>query len=541
MPSSSKAFEKGAEREDRMQVDSNYVPYRSELNFFQGDNSISELDLLFYEELQILASLGALDDQYLDNLSPPFQACRDGLASNEPQDSKPNEEKRSYAFPSVSLEILRHCRSRAGAADGEKRDEAKGQWASPPTLSVSQMIELAVRNFLHSNSEIAISHPHKTAFSSISKSEAKDIQLVQNLVLCAEEVCNHRYDCARELLEEFSKLSSSSTNVMQRLVYYFAESLRDTIEIETRGLVNTRPLEFIPPISATAALLEKLPFNQVMQFAGVQAVLDHISSCRKVHILDLGLYGGLRHAVLMQALATRSECPLQHLKITAVATQSNLLIEEEAGIRLQNLAKSLNLSFSFHVISFEDILSLHQNDLCPDPEETVVVQASHALRFMIPKLENLMAVLRSIVPHVMIITEVGGNVDSPVFVNRFIEALFYFGAGFDYVGHCLKDDLKLREYVESKLFSPSIRHIVAAEEENRKFRIVGINFWREIFARFGMAETELSKLALNHANSVLNMFDCCNFCNLGLDGNSLVVGWKDTPIFSLSAWKFQKI
>ncbi|KAL1545332.1 DELLA protein RGL1-like [Salvia divinorum] len=368
---------------------------------------------------------------------PSFQAC----SSNEPREWQPShEEKRPHAFPSAAVEILRRCRSRAGAEDdGLKRDEAKGQRqrAPPPTLSVTQLIKMAMRSFTHTDSKTgkdfhhsAVIHPYRAAFS---RSKSEDIRLVQDLLSCAWAVSNHSNNCASEFLEEFSKLSSGSTNVTQRLVYYFAESLRDRILP-----VNTRPSELIPPISETADLIEKLPFNQVMQFAGVQAVLDHVSSCARVHVVDLGLYGGLRHAVLMQALATRSGCPMQHLKITAVAAQLNLLVEEESVLR-------------------------------PDPEETVVVQAAHILRFMIPKLENLMLAVRSLNPHVMIIIEVEANVDSKL----------------------------------------SIRHVVAAEEEERKFRIIGINFWRGVFG--------------------------------SLDGNSLIVGWKDTPPFSLSAWKFHKI
>ncbi|XP_047979147.1 DELLA protein RGL1-like [Salvia hispanica] len=524
MSSSSKAFE----RENHVQTYS-----------FQGDESICESDLLFHEELP--THFPALDDLYLDKAFLSFQAC----SSNEPRDWQPSqEEKRPYAFPSAAMEILRRCRSRAGAEDGgSQRDRAKGksQRAPPPTLSVIQLIELAMRSFTHSDSKTgkdfhhsAVIYPNRATFS---RSKSEDIRLVQDLLSCAQAVSNHNNDCASEFLKEFSKLSSGSTNVMQRLVYYFAESLRDRIL-----QVNTRPLELIPPISDTAALIEKLPFNQVMQFAGVQTMLDHISSCARVHVVDLGLYGGLRHAVLMQALATRSGCPIQHLKITAVAAQTHVQVEEEVvGVRLQNLAKSLNMSFSFHVITSEDILDLNQSILRPDPEETVIVQAAHILRFMIPKLEILMLAVRSLNPHVMIIIEVEANVDSKVFVNRFAEALLFFGAGFDYLEHCLKDDLAARNYAESVLFSPSIRHVVAAEEEERKFRMVGINFWRGVFVRFGMTETELSKLALNHANSVLNMFDCRGCCRLGLDGNSLIVGWKGTPIFSLSAWKFQKI
>ncbi|XP_042016270.1 scarecrow-like protein 18 [Salvia splendens] len=198
------------------------------------------------------------------------------------------------------------------------------------------------------------------------------------------------------------------------------------------------------------------------------------------------------------------------------------------------------MSFSFHVITSEDILDLNQSILRPDPEETVVVQAAHILRFMIPEPEILMLAVRSLNPHVMIIIEVEANVDSKVFVNRFAEALLFFGAGFDYLEQCLKDDLAARNYAEFVLFSPSIRHIVAAEEEERKFRIVGINFWRGGFVRFVMAETELSKLVLNHANSVLNMFDCRGSCRLVLDGNSLIVGWRIHQYFHYLHGSFRR-
>lgn len=288
MSSSSKAFAKQPERENHVQFDISSVedsieaiPYCSELDFFQGDNNIAESDLLSYEELQLLAHFGAFDDLCLDIVSPPFQACTDDLATlsrNEPQDSQPNQEIRPYSLPSASLEILRHCRSRVGDINGEKRDGAMGKCVSPPPLTVNLMIELAIRNSIPSNSETrknlsGISqYPQKAACSSISKGNFKDIRLLQNLFSCAEKVCNHHYDYASELLEELSKLNSNPTNVIQRLVYYFADSLRGKIELERGILVNTSPLEFVPSISATAAFLEKLPFNQVMQFAGIQAV-----------------------------------------------------------------------------------------------------------------------------------------------------------------------------------------------------------------------------------------------------------------------------
>lgn len=569
MYSSCKASEKGAKRENQIQVNSKGVDdsvgaisYDSEHEIFQGLDDIGDPGQFpsKNEELQLLAHVGALTDLHSAIVSPPFQACGENsqmLSSTKPQDPKhtePNEKNKSRAFSSASLEVLRHCISRVGAVGGKKRrvlsNETKGQRAYPSMLSVTHIVELAAGNFIHSYSEIgkslsAFSHPYKTSFFGLSSDNAKDIQLVQDLLICAEKVSNQQYGCASKLLEECSKLSFGRTNVVQRLVYYFTKALHDKVERETgrstgKGLVNKWPLESIASISETAAFLERLPFNQVTQFAGIQSVVDHVSARAKVHVIDLEIHGGLRLAILMQALVTGSECSLEHLKITAVATQSNLQLEE-AGIRLKNLAKFLNLNFSFHVISLEDILDLQQNILGLDRGETVVVQAAHTLRYMIAKpnlLENFMRAIRRINPHVMIITEVEANINSPVFVNRFAEALFFFGAYFEYVEYWLKNDCAERAFVESRLFSPSISHIVAAEGEERKFRFVGLNVWREFFARFGMMEIELSKLAIDHANLVLDMFDCRHSCVLGLNEKSLTVGWKDIPIFSLSAWKF---
>lgn len=94
--------------------------------------------------MQILGDFGAVD-YYFDMFLHYFQACTND-SRDEPQDSQPNQETRPYAFPSASLDILRNFRSIIGAVDGGgKRDEA--------TLSVSQMIEVSVRYFIHSNTE----------------------------------------------------------------------------------------------------------------------------------------------------------------------------------------------------------------------------------------------------------------------------------------------------------------------------------------------------------------------------------------------------
>lgn len=534
---------------DSVEADS----YYSNLGFFHGqeNNASNPGDLI----LSDLAHISGLDDLYLDIVSPPFQACGDDirlLSSIISQDPKlvevPNHEedrKNPYPFPSESMEILKHCRSRVGRVSGRKIHGPRCDSASSSSLSTNHIIELAASNFIQSNSRT--SHPYATSLLGLSSEDAKDIQLVQDILSCAEKVADQKYDRAGKLLEECKNTSFGKTTTIQRLVYYFSEGLQEKIERETgrftgKSRANKWSSDSIIPSSATAALHQKLPLTQVNVFAGIQSMVDQVSDHSKVHIIDLQVRCGVHHTILMQALASRSERPLVHLKITAVAMNSKRLVIEESGIRLRNEARSLNLNFSFNVISLEDILALEENPFDLDDEEAVIVHASYVLEHMITnpnRLESLMRVIKNTNPLVMIISEAESNGNSPIFVNRFVESLFFYGAYFDCMEECMKNDTEDRTVIESMIFGPAIGNILAAEGEERKLRTVGIDIWRAFFARFGMVEIELSKMALFHANLVRKNFECGDSCTIGLNGSCLIIGWKGTPVSSLSAWKFE--
>lgn len=50
----------------------------------------------------------------------------------------------------------------------------------------------------------------------------------------AEKVSNQQYDHTSRLLKQCDKMSCKTSNTVQRVVYYFAEALREKIERETR-------------------------------------------------------------------------------------------------------------------------------------------------------------------------------------------------------------------------------------------------------------------------------------------------------------------
>ncbi|KAI9181330.1 hypothetical protein LWI28_013900 [Acer negundo] len=140
----------------------------------------------------------------------------------------------------------------------------------------------------------------------------------------------------------------------------------------------------------------------------------------------------------------------------------------------------------------------------------------------------------------MVVVESEANHNSPSFVNRFTEALFFYSAYFDSLETCLDQDIETRTTME-EILNKGIRSIVAMEGSDRITRSIKIDVWRAFFTRFRMVEIGFSDSCLYQANLVLKRFPYANCLNLDhMNGKSLITGWKGTPIHSLSVWKFSR-
>ncbi|KAG6731609.1 hypothetical protein I3842_01G138000 [Carya illinoinensis] len=461
----------------------------SDSGIYQED--LSEEDFNFSQHQQQEASFsenGLLDDLQFHAISPQLHTCLEEIA-------------KLGEFPTLIPEVQTVKWGQSNRAKLE--------------LSTEEIVRLAGAGFIQSTSQAADGpsmpiHPFDLDFCGLSDDERRDMELAESLFASAEKAGSQQFERARKFLNQCDHLSSNTGNPVQRVVYYFSEALRQKIDRET-GRNTSKDSgkspsidvdkELMNPSPPTLANHEELPFCQVTQFAGIQAIIKNTVEARKIHIIDLGIRNGVQWTILMQALATRCECPLELLKITAVGTTSKHLLME-TGKRLASFAQSLNLPFSFNVVMVSDMLDLREDLFELDADET---------------LESIMEVVRSINPCIMFVTEIEANHNSPAFVSRFVEALFYF---------------------KSKFFGKGIRNIVAAEGEERKIRNVKIDVWRAFFARYGMLETEFSTSSLYQASLLVKKFRCEKSFTLDMNGKCLITLWKVTPICSLSAWKF---
>ncbi|XP_031111893.1 DELLA protein RGL2-like [Ipomoea triloba] len=497
-------------------------------------------------QILVLVNSPTLQDLYLDAaVQPPF-------------DESSNKETHPAILPS-SLALLKRFGRRFSKLKGQKKTNPRRKRAEESDnpskkLSTDAILRLAGHNFIQS-----FSHHDSTFFLGLSDQDRKDVELVGYLLSAAEKVGQSDYDSAEILLTRCDELSSHQGNSVERLVHYFSQSLWAKIFCQTdssslffqqdleEALMNLRPC---------IAYHQKVPITQVFQFTSIQTVIEHVEDARKVHIIDLEIRSGVQWTILMQSFA-ESPCP-EHLKITALqANKHHSKIEEETGMRLRSFAQSLNLCFSYNLVALDDLLNDNKeisfsalSGFQPDgeekeqeeeEEETVIVYASCFFTTMISKqekMESLMRVIKNVNPRVMFLTEVEANMNSVGFVNRFTEALFYYGAYFDALEDCMKSDEANRTTMEAKHFGQGIRNVVASEGESRVIRHVSIKVWREFFVRFGMEEMELSTPSVYQATLVLKRFGCGKSCTLDMDGKALTVGWKGTPLLSLSAWKF---
>ncbi|KAK9179201.1 hypothetical protein WN943_028400 [Citrus x changshan-huyou] len=380
-------------------------------------------------------------------------------------------------------------------------------------LSTVDVIRAATAIYLqsssHSSSNLSLlDHFCGGSAINISGEESKDVELVHLLILCAEKIGSQQFDRASTLLDHCENFSSKIGNSVERVVHYFVKALQERFNRETGKITSKRvkgeeikllqPEETILSLRpALVACYKESSFYQATLFAGTQAIIERVASAKRIHLIDLAIRSGSHCMVLMQALATRQECPVELLKITAVGSSSKQRMEE-TGKRLAYFAETWNLPFSFKIVMVTETKDLNEDKFDLNAGEAVAVYSPILLsRTRHP--DFLIKMLRKISPCVMVIIEVEANHNSQNFEDRFFEVLFHYSASFD----CLKVSMARcdpeRVTFEEMYLGQHIRNIIATEGEERIFRHMKIDAWRKFFHRFGMVEAELSTSSLFQA------------------------------------------
>lgn len=451
-------------------------------------------------------------------------------------------------FPQAPFEILSKYQSQLKRLTPQKSKEPIAPQTTSGTLSFSsnpvvsaEFIMKLARMRLHEDCSLNSINPLKFQ-SGVSEENLKDMELASNLLMAAENFSIEQFDSAEKLLNQCVLFASPCDSPLRRVVTYFTEALRERIDRESGRIDLERKIVDVEEHalmfkSVFLSCEQKLPLSQISQFTGMQAILDSVASTRKIHLIDFGIRSGSHLIILMQGLASRNDCPVELLKITAVGTSKIWL--EKTGKTLSSFAESLKLPFLFKTV-ISQLSDLKEGFFEVEAEEMVAVFLFLKLCGILAwpnRIESFIGFVKKLNPCVIVVVEMEVNTNTPIFMDRFYEAIFLASTICELLDTCLKGDSMFRNIVEETYVREMILRTIAEEGEEKIHRFAKIDFWREFFARFDLVEAELSALSLYQANLVLKTSPCWSSATIEMYGNSLFLGWNGTPILSLSVWK----
>ncbi|KAG6783788.1 hypothetical protein POTOM_009462 [Populus tomentosa] len=376
-----------------------------------------------------------------------------------------------------------------------------------------------------------ITEKEGSARSSMSRIDENGLNLITLLLECAVAISvDHLGEAHRMLLELTQMASPYGPSCAERVVAYFSKAMGSRVINSWLGicspLINHRSVH-----SAFQVFNNVSPFIKFAHFTSNQAILEAFQRRDSVHIIDLDIMQGLQWPALFHILATRIEGPPQ-VRMTGMGSSMEVLVE--TGKQLSNFARQLGLPFEFHPIAkkFGEI------DVSMVPLRRGETLAVHWLQHSLydatgPDWKTL-RLLEALAPRVITLVEQdishGGS-----FLDRFVVSLHYYSTLFDSLGAYLPCDDAGRHRIEHCLLYREINNIVAiggpARSGEDKFR-----HWRSELAKSSFMQVAMSGNSLAQAQLILNMFPPAHGYNLVQGDGTLRLGWKDTSLFTASAW-----
>ncbi|CAL5353613.1 hypothetical protein CsSME_00041665 [Camellia sinensis var. sinensis] len=365
----------------------------------------------------------------------------------------------------------------------------------------------------------------------LSRLDEQGLSLITLLLECAVAISVDNLGEAHRMLLELTQMASPyGPSCAERVVAYFSKAMASRVINSWLGICS--PLINHKSVHSSFQFFNNIsPFIKFAHFTSNQAILEAFHRHDRVHIIDLDIMQGLQWPALFHILATRLEGP-PHVRMTGMGSSIELLIE--TGKQLSSFAKRLGLSFEFHPIAkkFGDIdISMLQ---IRRGEAIAVHWLQHSLYDATGPDWKTMRLLQELAPRVITLVE-QDIAHGGAFLDRFVGALHYYSTIFDSLGAVLPSDDQSRHHVENCLLYREINNILAiggpARSGEDKFR-----HWRSELARNCFMQVPMSGNSMAQAQLILNMFPHIHGYSLVQGDGTLRLGWKDTSLFTASAW-----
>ncbi|KAK9061161.1 hypothetical protein SSX86_018341 [Deinandra increscens subsp. villosa] len=378
------------------------------------------------------------------------------------------------------------------------------------------------------------------------KTDVVDLRTL--LSLCAQAVAANDQRGAIDLLKQIREHASPTGDGMQRLAHYFSAGLEARMAgsgTEIYKALLSRPTSAVDVLKAYHLYLSCCPFIKISNFLSNKTILHTAQNKKKLHIIDFGILYGFQWPCFIQRLSKRPGGPPE-LRITGIdfpcpGFRPSERVEE-TGSRLANYAETFKVPFKFKAIA-QKWETITVDDLELDSDETLIVNCAYRFRCLLDETvmvdsprNKVLNLIRKLKPDMFIQGVINGSYNSPFFITRFREALFYFSSMFDMIEANATRETPERMLLEKNLWGCEAMNVIACEGGERIERPETYKQWQVRNLRAGFRQLPLNKEILKLAKERVKS---CYHRDFGIDedGHWMLQGWKGRIVYALSSWK----
>ncbi|KAI7756458.1 hypothetical protein M8C21_001289 [Ambrosia artemisiifolia] len=356
---------------------------------------------------------------------------------------------------------------------------------------------------------------------------------------CALAVSQGNIQDASNIINQLRQTVSIDGEPSQRISAYMVEALAARLAVSGNGLYRALKCKEPPSkdrLSAMQVLFEVCPCFRFGFMAANGAILEAFAGEKVVHIIDFDISQGSQYITLLQSLAAQNTSK-PRLRLTGVddpdSVQRPVGGLNHIGLRLKELAKSLNLEFEFHpVAAYTAVVE----------PAALECRAGEALHHMpdesvstVNQRDQLLRMVRSLDPKLVTLVEQDVNTNTAPFLHRFHEAYTYYSAMFDSLDATLPRESQERVNVEKQCLAREIVNIIACEGEER---IERYEVWGKWKARMTMAGFRASPINENVNDMIRKLIkEYSERYTTKVESNALHFGWEDKVLIVASAWR----
>ncbi|XAR60204.1 hypothetical protein NMG60_11033466 [Bertholletia excelsa] len=368
------------------------------------------------------------------------------------------------------------------------------------------------------------------------------------LMLCMESVASNDHNTANKLLNRIKQLSSPSGNAFQRLAHCLAKGL----EARLTGTGNLIYRSLTTKERSTSDALEvyklctsTIPFMNASHYYAIQTILEFAKQATSLHIIQFGGRRAIHFMPLIQQLSQRP-CGPPKLRITSIdfpeqGFEPTAIVERERR-RWVNYCKKFNVPFEYHGMT-QKWEAVDPEDLKIHKDEVLVVMCSYLFHYVMDDsfLENsprdaVLKLIKRINPDVFLHAILNGPHNSPFFVSRFHEVLFYFSVVFDMFETTMPRESPWRMMCETEICGKQVLNTIACEGLERIERTETYKSWQARTVRAGFKQLPLNQDIIKKIKAKVKANFHRDFF-LDEADQWMLQGWKGRVLHALSCWK----